>query len=1092
MPLLRLVVTTTQGLNHIDLSECRRRDIAVARAGTIYSTDCADSVVALLIDVLRKVSAANRFVKQGLWSSQGEYPLGSKLGGKRVGIVGSGSIGSEVAKRLEAFDCSISYNSTKKNPFFSYPFYPNVRELAANCDALIICCALTDETHHLINKEVLSALGKDGVIINIARGPIIDEKELVRCLVEGEIRGAGLDVFEHEPDVPSELFALDNVVMSPHNAVFTRESFEDQCKLVVGNLEAFFSNEPLLTPVVLNDPPHFSVFRQSHLIYHHHHHHHLFSSFIRNWSYTKRLVSLFLSKFTCSFGWMQGEKTIVVEERRQGLRADLCSCKLVYGSQRLRQGFNLFQPYANPRVSTRFTPNLQRLKPTTMAPENPSHPSENDLPYVLILKPPPSFVIFGDRFFNSTKFRFLKAYESPLPLAHFLLAHAQSVQAILSSGGAPVTADTIRLMPLLRLVVTTSQGLNHIDLSECRRRGIVVASAGTIYSADCADSVVALLIDVLRKVSAADRFVKQGLWSSQGEYPLGSKLGGKRVGIVGLGSIGSEVAKRLEAFGCSISYNSRKKKPFCSYPFYLNVRELAANCDALIICCALTDETHHLINKEVLSALGKDGVIVNIARGPIMDEKELVRCLVEGEIRGAGLDVFEHEPDVPNELFALDNVVMSPHNAVFTWESFEDLRKLVVGNLEAFFSNEPLLTPVGLDDQPHFSETGHILEDLWLYFSITYVLSGGRRVKKTGATEETRTKSCCIVIINYFFHTSITCTAMAYYRGQESHVHPSQNLPLVLVLEPPPVFKFHGDQLLKKFQFLKAWESPLPLDQFLTIHAHSVQALLSPGTHPVTLETLRLLPSLGLIVTTSVGLNHIDLPECRRRGISIANAGNLYSEDVADLAVGLLIDVLRKISVADRYVKRQLWPSEGEFPLGIKLRGRQVGIVGLGSIGFEVAKRLDAFGCSILYNSRRKKPSIHYPYYSNICELASNCDVLIICCALTDKTHHMINKEVLLAMGKKGVIVNVGRGAIIDEQEMVGCLMRGEIAGAGLDVFEKEPDVPKELFDLDNVVLSPHRAVHSQETLMALCDLVVGNFEAFFSNKPLLTPVVDE
>ncbi|XP_021280620.1 glyoxylate/hydroxypyruvate reductase HPR3-like [Herrania umbratica] len=361
------------------------------------------------------------------------------------------------------------------------------------------------------------------------------------------------------------------------------------------------------------------------------------------------------------------------------------------------------QSDANPRVSTRFTPNFAGLKPTTMAPENPSLPSENDLPYVLILKPPPSFVIFGEHFFNSTKFRFLKAYESPLPLAHFLLAHAQSVQAILSSGGAPVTADTIRLMPLLRLVVTTSQGLNHIDLSECRRRGIVVASAGTIYSADCADSVVALLIDVLRKVSAADRFVKQGLWSSQGEFPLGSKLGGKRVGIVGLGSIGSEVAKRLEAFGCSISYNSRKKKPFFSYPFYPNVRELAANCDALIICCALTDETHHLINKEVLSALGKDGVIINIARGPIIDEKELVRCLVEGEIRGAGLDVFEHEPDVPNELFALDNVVMSPHNAVFTWESFEDLRKLVVGNLEAFFSNEPLLTPVVLDDQPHFS-----------------------------------------------------------------------------------------------------------------------------------------------------------------------------------------------------------------------------------------------------------------------------------------------------------------------------------------------------------------------------------------------------
>ncbi|OMP08088.1 hypothetical protein CCACVL1_01167 [Corchorus capsularis] len=326
--------------------------------------------------------------------------------------------------------------------------------------------------------------------------------------------------------------------------------------------------------------------------------------------------------------------------------------------------------------------------------------SQNDeLPYVLILKAiPPAFRFFGDHFFDSPKFRFLKAYESPLPLPQFLQTHAQSVQAILSSGGAPVTADIIRLLPHLRLVVTTSQGLNHIDLSECRLRGIAVAGAGTIFSVDCADAVVALLIDVFRKISAANRFVKQGLWSSKPEYPLGTKLGGKRFGIVGLGNIGTQVAKRLEAFGCTISYNSRKKKPFVSYIFYPHVVELAANCDVLIICCALTDETHHLIDKKVLMALGKNGVIVNIARGAIIDEKELVRCLVEGEIRGAGLDVFENEPNVPEELFGLDNVVMSPHNAVFSKESFDDLRELVVGNLEAFFSNQPSLTPVSMDD----------------------------------------------------------------------------------------------------------------------------------------------------------------------------------------------------------------------------------------------------------------------------------------------------------------------------------------------------------------------------------------------------------
>lgn len=171
-------------------------------------------------------------------------------------------------------------------------------------------------------------------------------------------------------------------------------------------------------------------------------------------------------------------------------------------------------------------------------------------------------------------------------------------------------------------------------------------------------------------------------------------MGGKRVGIVGLGNIGLEVAKRLDAFGCVILYNSRRKKANVPYPFFSNVRELAANSDAIIICCAFTDETHHMINKEVLKALGKEGVIINIGRGAIVNEKELVQCLVQGEIAGAGLDVFENEPDVPKELFTMDNVVLSPHAAVFTPESHSDLYDLVVGNLEAFFSNKPLLSPV--------------------------------------------------------------------------------------------------------------------------------------------------------------------------------------------------------------------------------------------------------------------------------------------------------------------------------------------------------------------------------------------------------------
>lgn len=156
----------------------------------------------------------------------------------------------------------------------------------------------------------------------------------------------------------------------------------------------------------------------------------------------------------------------------------------------------------------------------------------------------------------------------------------------------------------------------------------------------------------------------------------------------------------------------------------------------------------------------------------------------------------------------------------------------------------------------------------------------------------------------------------------------------------------------------------------------------------------------------------------------------------------------------------------------------------------EVAKRLESFGCIILYNSKHKKASVSYPFYSSMVDLATTCDALVLCCALNEQTKHIINREVLLALGKQGFIVNVGRGGLIDEKELVKCLMEGEIGGAGLDVFENEPHVPKELLAMNNVVLSPHSAAFTVESMMNLCELMGGNLEAFFLNKPLITPVM--
>lgn len=231
--------------------------------------------------------------------------------------------------------------------------------------------------------------------------------------------------------------------------------------------------------------------------------------------------------------------------------------------------------------------------------------------------------------------------------------------------------------------------------------------------------------------------------------------------------------------------------------------------------------------------------------------------------------------------------------------------------------------------------------------------------------------------------------------------------------------------------------------------------------------------------------DHVDVAECRRRGIRVTGAGDTFSDDVADFAVGLLIDVLRRVSVADRFVRSGSWPAEGNFPLGSKVGGKRVGIVGLGSIGLRVSKRLEALGCTIAYTSKKVKPHVPFSFHPNITDLATACDVLVLCCALTQETNHIVDKKVMLALGKGGIVINIGRGALIDEKEMVDLLARGELGGAGLDVFENEPNVPRELVGLDNVVLSSHVSYATHEAMVALQELVANNIDSFFSNKAL-------
>jgi len=174
----------------------------------------------------------------------------------------------------------------------------------------------------------------------------------------------------------------------------------------------------------------------------------------------------------------------------------------------------------------------------------------------------------------------------------------------------------------------------------------------------------------------------------------------------------------------------------------------------------------------------------------------------------------------------------------------------------------------------------------------------------------------------------------------------------------------------------------------------------------------------------------------------------------------------------------------------LQFSGKRVAILGLGRIGLAVAKRAEAFGCSISYHSRSEKPFPNYKFYADVVDLAANCDVLIVACSLNAETYHIVNREVIDALGPEGVLINIGRGAHVDEPELVSALVEKRLGGAGLDVYEKEPFAPEQLLDLDNVVLAPHVGSDTEETCRAMADLVLGNLEAHASNKQLLTPVI--
>ncbi|XP_042506324.1 glyoxylate/hydroxypyruvate/pyruvate reductase 2KGR-like [Macadamia integrifolia] len=303
-----------------------------------------------------------------------------------------------------------------------------------------------------------------------------------------------------------------------------------------------------------------------------------------------------------------------------------------------------------------------------------------------------------------------------------------------------------------------------------------------------------------------------------------------------------------------------------------------------------------------------------------------------------------------------------------------------------------------------------------------------------------------------------------------------------------PSSSYLVEELNKRFKLFRCWKVPNK-EEFLRENSNSISALVGCPVANADSETIDMLPKLEIVASHSVGLDSIDLVKCKEKGIRVTNTPDVLTEDVADLAIGLIIATLRKICVSDRYVRSGLW-TKGDYKLTTKFSGKSVGILGMGRIGSAVAKRAEAFGCPISYCSRSEKPNLKYKYYQSVLELAKNCQILVIVCPLTKETYHIINREVIEAVGPKGIIVNIGRGPHIDEPELVSALVEGRLGGAGLDVFENEPYIPEQLFGLDNVVVLPHVGTGTWETRKDMADLVIGNLEAYFLKKPLLSPVV--
>ncbi len=274
-----------------------------------------------------------------------------------------------------------------------------------------------------------------------------------------------------------------------------------------------------------------------------------------------------------------------------------------------------------------------------------------------------------------------------------LAAIAPNVRAVVSTWvTARVDAELMRRLPKLEIVAGFGVGYDHIDAAWAGQHGIVVTHTPGVLDEDVADIAIALTLAATRRLPQAERHLRAGRWPS-GAFPLTASLHGRVMGVLGLGRIGKKIARRAEAFGLRIAYHGRRKQEDVAYAYYPTPLALAEACDILMVAAPGGPKTRHLVDARVLAALGSNGVLVNIARGSLVDEAALIAALSDGVILAAGLDVYEREPSVPAELIALDNVVLLPHVGSATRHSRTAMANLVVDNLLSWVDGKGPLTP---------------------------------------------------------------------------------------------------------------------------------------------------------------------------------------------------------------------------------------------------------------------------------------------------------------------------------------------------------------------------------------------------------------